>query len=49
MTQQCDDVCAFSVSHLPPGDIHQHSKAGHVITLTADVGAVPENHLAALR
>lgn len=38
-----------AVTHLPPGDIHEHGKAGHVITLTTDVGAVSENHLAALR
>lgn len=36
-------------AHLPPGDVHQHGEAGHVITLAADVGAVPEDHLTAFR
>lgn len=39
----------FGVTHFSPGDVHEHSEAGHVITLAADVGAVSENHLAALR
>lgn len=45
----CAFVECFSVTHLSPGDIHEHGEAGHVVALTADVGAVPENHLAALR
>lgn len=44
----CVCVCeTLRVPHLPPGDVHQHSEAGHVITLAADVAAVPEHHLAA--
>lgn len=42
-------LCVFELnkSHLSSGDIHEHGEAGHVIALTADVGAVSENHLAA--
>lgn len=36
------------LTHFSPGNVHKHSKAGHVITLTADVGAVSENHFTAL-
>lgn len=35
--------------YLSLGDIHQHSKAGHVVTLTAYVTVVPVEHLAAFR
>lgn len=35
-------------THLSPGDVHKHGKAGHVVTLAADVGAVSEDHLTAL-
>lgn len=42
--------CHFlSVAHLSSGDVHEHREAGHVITLTADVGVVSEDDLAPLR
>lgn len=35
--------------YLSFGNVHQHSKTGHVVTLTANVGVVPVEHLAAFR
>ena len=33
--------------YLSLGNVHEHGEAGHVVTLTADVGVVPVEHLAA--
>lgn len=35
-------------THLPPGDVHEHRKAGGVAALAGDVGPVPGQQLAAL-
>lgn len=35
--------------HLSLRDVHEHGETGHVVTLAADVGGIPEEQLTALR
>lgn len=35
--------------YLSLGNVHEHSEAGHVVTLTANVAVVPVEHLTAFR
>lgn len=52
----CDVLCVMygvlytvcGATHLSPGYVHEHSEAGHMIALAADVSVVPEHHLTAL-
>lgn len=43
----CNHGRRKGLAHLPPGHIHEHSEARHVVALAADMALVAENNLTA--